>query len=398
MSFKQIAQVDLELNDKFEQALHLLENTTTNVFVTGRAGTGKSTLLDYFRSNTGKKVVVLAPTGVAALNVRGQTIHSFFRFGTDITYEKVTKKFSISPHSVFNQMDMLIIDEISMVRADLLDCIDKAMRLYTQNRGPFGGKQVAFFGDLFQLSPVVKESERAAFSDKYETSFFYSASVMANASMEVVELENIYRQHDANCIEILNGVRDNSITDEQLKELNGRYDPDFVPDPDDFFVTLTSRNNTVKAIDEHYLKQLPGEQYSFPATITGELTRADMPADDMLVLKEGAQVMFLNNDSHGQWVNGSMGVVTDIDPDGEFVSVRTTEGDLVDVSAYKWKLNKYVYNKNSKAIETEPIGSFEQIPLRLAWAVTIHKSQGKTFPKLIVDVTGVFAEGQVYVA
>ncbi len=393
-----MAQSEIDFNPQFKAALDLLEETDSNVFVTGKAGTGKTTLLDYFRSNTNKRNVVLAPTGVAALNVRGQTIHSFFRFGTDITYDKVRSKFPAGLGKLIKELDILIIDEISMVRADLLDCIDKAMRLCTKSKKPFGGKQVAFFGDLYQLPPVVKSSERMAFTDKYETSYFYSANVMKNTRLELIELETIYRQHDDLCIEILNGIRNNTLDDRLVHELNKRFDPDFIPDPDEFYVTLTSRNSTAQQINESFLNRLPGRGHVFRAVIDGDLKKNDMPGSDVLNVKPGAQVMFLNNDSEGQWVNGTMGIVNDIDPDAGIIEVRTMDGGIAHVEPYKWNLNRYIYDDSTKSINTETIGSFTQFPVRLAWALTIHKSQGKTFPRLIVDVTGAFAAGQVYVA
>lgn len=388
----------IEINKDFQTAIEILDNTNKSVFITGKAGTGKTTLLEYFRENTSKQVVVLAPTGVAALNVGGQTIHSFFRFGTDITYEKVTGKSSKFANKIIKELDILIIDEISMVRADMLDCIDKAMRLAVGSKRPFGGKQMAFFGDLYQLPPVVKSSERKAFTDKYETCYFYSANVMKEFNMEFVELETIYRQHDDVCIDILNGIRNNTITDELIDVLNARHDPEFVPDRDDFYVTLTSRNDTARKINDYFLNSLDGKKYIFEADTTGEINKNDMPGENVLALKPGAQVMFLNNNAEDGWVNGTMGVVTDIDTSAEMIEVRTMDGMTVFVPRYQWKLNRYIYNADTKAIETETIGEFEQFPIRLAWALTIHKSQGKTFPKLIVDSSGVFAAGQIYVA
>lgn len=388
----------IEFNPQFKAALDMLQFTDRNIFVTGKAGTGKTTLLDYFRSNTKKKVVALAPTGVAALNVNGQTIHSFFRFGTDVTYEKIRSKFPGELSRLIRELDVLIVDEVSMVRADLLDCMDKAMRLCAKCHRPFGGKQVAFFGDLYQLPPVVKSSERRAFTDKYETSYFYSANVMKEIRLELVELETIYRQHDSRCIDILNGIRNNTIGDDLMAELNRRVDPDFVPPPDDFYVTLTSRNAAARAINESFLNTLPGPGFPFEAAMKGDINPNDLPADKTLIVKKGAQVMFLNNDVDGEWVNGTMGVVTGVKPDSETILVKTMSGQTVGVAPYKWKLSRYLYDAASKSIQTETIGSFEQFPVRLAWALTIHKSQGKTFPKLIVDTSGAFAAGQAYVA
>lgn len=374
--------------------MHILQNTDKCIFVTGRAGTGKSTLLDHFRNNTGKQVVVLASTGVSALNVGGQTIHSFFRFGTDITVDKVTRK----KNPVIEQLDTLVIDEVSMVRADLMDCIDKAMRLNADPKQPFGGKQVAFFGDLYQLPPVVKSSERKAFTEKYETCFFYSADVMRGLDYEFVELERIYRQHDKLCIDILNGIRNNTITDELIAALNDRVDPDFIPGGDEFYITLTSRNKTAEQINDSFLNSLKTKKHCFRAVIEGTIKAADMPGSEILSVKVGAQVMFLNNDSEARWVNGTMGVITGVDAGAESMRVRIMDGGEACVTPFKWNLYRYVYDSEKKTIQTETIGSFEQMPVRLAWAITIHKSQGKTFPKLIVDSSGIFASGQIYVA
>jgi len=388
---------NIEINEQFAYAYDLMENTSQHIFITGKAGTGKSTLLEYFRSKTSKNIVVLAPTGVAALNVEGQTIHSFFKFKTDITYDKVKK--IPRKKNLFKKLDAIIIDEISMVRADLLDCIDKSLRLNCNNSLPFGGKQMIFFGDLYQLPPVVKTNEKEIFKEKYTTPYFFSANVMKEIEIKLIELEKIYRQKDQKFIEILNGIRNRSITDEMIEMLNQRYIPDFKPDKKAFFIYLATKNEIATRINRDRLNNIKGKIYKFVAEIEGKFEKTDYPTDDVLYLKKGAQIMLLNNDKKKKWVNGSVGRITDIDEDNEIISVELMNGKNVKVKRYSWELFNYIYNKQKEKIETELIGRFNQFPIRLAWAVTVHKSQGKTFENIILDIKGgVFAPGQIYVA
>ncbi len=388
----------IEINEQFKHALALLENKDKNVFITGRAGTGKSTLLEYFRSITKKNIVVLAPTGVAALNVNGQTIHSFFKFKIDITYDKVKRIIKKKEDNIYKGLDAVVIDEISMVRADLLDCIDKFLRLNCHSTAPFGGKQMIFFGDLYQLPPVITGKERRIFTEEYSSGYFFSAHIMDNIEMEFIELEKIYRQTDEGFIEILNGIRNNSVTDRMLEILNKRYDPDFIPDDEKFYIYLTTRNDHAWRINQDRLKEIKGETYHFEAFINGDFSKRSYPTDQVLLLKEGAQVMFLNNDSLGRWVNGTVGIVTEMDLEEYVVCVQIIDGEEVYVEPHKWQLYNYIYNSKIKKIETEKLGSFTQMPLRLAWAVTIHKSQGKTFDRVIIDIKGgTFTSGHIYV-
>jgi ATP-dependent exoDNAse (exonuclease V) alpha subunit len=386
----------IELNEEFKRALDLMERTKKHIFITGKAGTGKSTLLEYFRNITKKKIVVLAPTGVAALNVSGQTIHSFFKFKPDITYEKVKKL----KDKIYKEIDTIVIDEISMVRADLLDCVDRALQLANENSEPFGGKQMIFFGDLYQLPPVAKSNEKIIFKDKYETVYFFSAEVMNRINLEVIELQKVYRQKDEKFIELLNSVRFNTIDDEKLELLNERYNPDFKLGKKDFYIYLTPRNDYAQNINQEFLNKLSGRVYSFEAEIYGEFDENDFPNDEILYLKKGAQVMFLNNDSKGRWVNGTVGIVKDIDVDNEVIYVNLiNERKTVEVERLKWQVFNYIYNQEKKVIETEVVGYFIQFPIKLAWAITIHKSQGKTFDNVIIDLKGgIFAPGQLYVA
>jgi ATP-dependent exoDNAse (exonuclease V) alpha subunit len=395
----------IELNEQFKKALDVMEHTSRHVFVTGRAGTGKSTLLDYFRSNTKKEIVVLAPTGVAALNVKGQTIHSFFGFKPNVTLQSIKKL--RHREDIYKEPDAIVIDEVSMVRADLMDCIDKFLRLNGRNKNePFGGVQMIFIGDLYQLPPVVSGNEKEAFKDNYESPFFFDAKVMKGLEMEFIELEKIYRQKDEAFIALLNAIRNNSVTNEDLQLLNRRCLPDIDPDAgaaaNDFSVWLTSTNEASGRINMQHLSQLPEDTVYYDGEIQGDFKQDALPTQINLQLKIGAQVMLLNNDPYGRWVNGSIGRITGIDEesgDRDIVIVELTSGDTVEVAPYTWELFSYQYDREKRQIESEVNGSFTQYPIKLAWAMTIHKSQGKTFEKVVIDIgKGTFATGQMYVA
>ena len=395
-------ELPIDLNDQFKHALDLMENTSKSVFITGRAGTGKSTLLSYFRHTTRKKVVVLAPTGVAALNVQGQTIHSFFRFKPNITMEQVKRiRFNNDKENIYKKLDAIIIDEISMVRADLLDYVDRFLRLNrTEIDSPFGGIQMIFIGDLYQLPPVVTSAEKQAFADLYPTPYFYSARVFDSLEMEFVELEKIYRQHDEEFINLLNSIRNRSITEDGLKLLNQRYIPDFEPPPGDFYIYLTTTNALANQTNNKELAKLKGRLHTFTGTIEGEFDPEYLPTAIDLKAKVGAQIMMLNNDAYGRWVNGSIGKITGITQheDGErTIIVELTGGESVEVTPYTWEVSRFFAEEGQ--LRSEVIGRFRQYPLMLAWAVTIHKAQGKTFDKVIIDIgRGTFAHGQMYVA
>lgn len=394
----------LEFTPEFRRTLDLLESSGRSIFITGRAGTGKSTLLDYFRHNTKKKVVVLAPTGVAALNVGGQTIHSFFAFRPDITPDRV-KKLSASKQALLKHLDAMIIDEISMVRADLLDCVDKALRINREFPDlPFGGLQMILIGDLYLLPPVVTEKEKAAFHLHYDSPYFFSARAFNDPSFELefVELEKVFRQKEVSFLELLNAIRNRSITEEQLTRLNARYCPDFVPPDDQFYITLTSTNEAADRINEEKLEKLPGASRRYMGLISGDFDPDSLPTARILVVKEGAQVMLLNNDAYGRWVNGSIGRVEEIieaEDRRDVIMVRLQDDSLVDVLPHEWEIFEFEYDRKKNKIISRVAGTFTQYPLRLAWAVTIHKSQGKTFDRVVVDIgRGTFAPGQVYVA
>jgi len=392
----------IELNEQFRHALEIMENSDRNVFITGRAGTGKSTLLNYFRETTRKRVVVLAPTGVAALNVKGQTIHSFFGFKPNVTPERVERvRFRSDRNNIYKNLDAIVIDEISMVRADLLDCVDRFLRLNGPREDrPFGGLQMIFIGDLYQLPPVVTGAEKSAFSSLYQTPYFYGARVFESLDMEFVELEKIYRQHDPGFIELLNAIRNNTVTEEQLGLLNRRCLPDFEPSPEDFYVYLTTTNELAERINGRQLDRLRGRLYTFRGTLEGEFGSEYLPTAVELQVKVGAQVMLVNNDPEGRWVNGSVGRVSGIEGGGRgeaAIFVELADGGEVEVAPYTWEIFRF-YVEEGK-LKSETVGKFTQYPLMLAWAVTIHKSQGKTFDKVIIDIgQGTFAHGQVYVA
>jgi len=398
---------EIEISPEFEAALNLLENSLSHVFITGRAGTGKSTLLQYWRQNTKKKLAVLAPTGVAALNVYGQTIHSFFGFKPDITLDKV-QKLSAQQSKLYRALEAIIIDEISMVRADLLDCVDLFLRLNSRERHlPFGGLQMIFIGDLYQLPPVVTSKEKKIFSVGYETPYFFSSGVFKRAdfSFKFIELEKIYRQTDQDFIALLNAIRNRSVTEEDISLLNQRVDPDFIPGKDEFYITLTSTNDLASAHNQEKLQSLPGRVWIHHGRLMGEFEKFDrsqLPAEEILELKKGAQVMLVNNDRYGRWVNGTIGRVRAIEKHRyghDLVIVELQNGEEVEVEPYTWELFHYKYDEKRKMIETETVGKFQQYPLKLAWAVTIHKSQGKTFDRVIIDIgRGAFAPGQIYVA
>jgi ATP-dependent DNA helicase PIF1 len=397
----------IEINPQFRRALDLMETTGKDLFITGKAGTGKSTLLEYFRATTGKRIAVLAPTGVAALNVRGQTIHSFCGFKPDITLDAVKKlpaRKSVRAELVRN-LEAVVIDEVSMVRADLLDCVEKFLRLNgPHSRRRFGGIQMIFIGDLYQLPPVVVSAERELFTLHYETPFFFSARVFAEASqaLEFVELEKIYRQSDPEFIRLLNAIRNASVTDEDLARLNANLDPGFVPPDDGFYVHLTSTNDLAAERNRERLVRLPGPPQVYEGFLEGDFERSSLPTDERLEVKAGAQVMLLTNDPLGRWVNGTIGRILEIlkaPGEDDVIQVELPDGRQVEIGPNIWEIFRFTFDGEARKIVSEPVGAFTQYPLKLAWAITIHKSQGKTFDRVVIDIgRGTFAHGQIYVA
>lgn len=390
----------LQLSPDFEYALNQMEKGHKNLFITGRAGTGKSTLLQLFRNTTRKKMVVLAPTGIAALNVRGQTIHSFFGFPPRPLHRSEIKK--RRNRRLYRNLDILVIDEISMVRADLLDNIDIFLRINRENPLPFGGVQVIFFGDLFQLPPVVaSNAEALLFQSQYDSPYFFSAEVFQDHfSLEMIELQRVYRQDSRFFLRLLEAVRLNRLDYDDLEELNRRHLPDF--EPEAYYITLTARNATANNINRRELDRLTGPEETYLAKVTGNFKPNLFPTDSALRLKVNAQVMFIKNDPDKRFVNGTIGRVVDLVPNKIHIEVPDEKGQpqVIDLTPMDWEILKYrPSEKNPEQIETETVGTFSQYPLRLAWAVTIHKAQGKTFDKVIIDLgRGAFEHGQTYVA
>lgn len=400
VSSENIPQIDL--NPQFEEALSILENTSAHLLVTGKAGTGKSTLLNHFRLTTKKNHAVVAPTGIAAVNVSGETIHSFFKFKptTDLEEAKLIARRTRSKE-LYKALDCLIIDEISMVRADLLDCIDTFLREIRKSKEPFGGVQMVMFGDLFQLPPVVTQAEMESFSFLYESPYFFSSISYRQIAADItfIELERIYRQNEEDFIEILNAIRNGSVTPEQLSFINNScYDK---PLKTRNIVYLASTNYIADDLNRRYLAQIPALSKKMKGKVNGSFEGRNLPTEEDLELKVGARVMFLNNDSEKRWINGTLGTIKEFsDTIGtRTVVVTTDEGKEVEVEPFTWTAYKSVYDSNEGKIKREESGSFKQLPIKLAWAITIHKSQGKTFDNIMIDLgRGAFAFGQTYVA
>jgi ATP-dependent DNA helicase PIF1 len=382
-----------ELSPEQAAVFAAIETTHENIFVTGRAGTGKSTLLNHLSWNTSKQVVICAPTGVAALNVGGQTIHSLFRLPIGVIADHEIEH-TAEVRKLLNTIDTLVIDEVSMVNADLLDALDRSLRQARQRkREAFGGVQVVLFGDPYQLAPVPGDAdERAYFDDQYRSMWFFDAKVWDEADLQIYELTTIHRQHEGEFKYMLNAVRHGRVTAEIAERLNstGARTP-----PTDDIITLATTNAAVNRINATELARLPGRVLTAKAEVSGEFGGRAYPADEALELKIGAQVMFLRNDADQRWVNGSVGRVTKID---QFVHVEI-DGEEHQVQPAVWEKYKYSYSAVTKALKKDIVAEFTQFPLRLAWAVTIHKSQGKTYERAIVDLgQRSFAPGQTYVA
>jgi len=393
--------VAIDFNPQFRRALDLMGTTNRHVFVTGRAGTGKSTLLNYFCEHTKKKAVILAPTGVAAVNVRGQTIHSFFGFKPDVTLAAIRKKSKNEKKNLYKKLETIVIDEISMVRADLLDCVDKFLRLNGPDETrPFGGVQMIFIGDLYQLPPVVTNHEKNIFREHYATPYFFSARVFEALEMEFVELEKIYRQKDDEFIRLLNAIRNRTVTEEDLAAFNQCFDPHFDVPPNDFYIYLTSTNEQANRINDEQLAKLPGRVYSVRGFIEGDFGEEYLPTATELKLKKGAQIMLLNNDASGRWINGTVGRMVGMkinEQEEDIIIARLDDGSKVEITPHRWEIFRFFLKDGE--LRSEIVGSFTQFPIRLAFAITIHKSQGKTFDKVVLDVgKGTFAHGQMYVA
>lgn len=394
-------------NEELRRAWQIVESTGINIFLTGKAGTGKTTFLRTLKEKLPKRMIVVAPTGIAAVNAKGVTIHSFFQLplspfvpGSSFQGNQRSHfRFSKQKINIIRSIDLLVIDEISMVRADLLDAIDDALRRFRRSRLPFGGVQLLMIGDLQQLAPVVKDDEWSMLSKYYDTMYFFGSHALRQTPYATIELKQVYRQSDERFLSILNKVRANKVDAETLTLLNSRYIPNFQPPKGDSYIQLTTHNAKAHDINRMKLMMLPGQPYTFKATVEGEFPELSYPTDETLTLKVGAQVMFVKNDSSGghRYYNGMICTITRFTEDG-FTVTDGDNGTEIEVGRETWENNRYVLNEETKEITEQLEGTFTQFPVKTAWAITIHKSQGLTFDRAIIDVQRSFSHGQTYVA
>lgn len=393
-------------NKELELASDFIEKTDRNLFLTGKAGTGKTSFLHQLRTQSLKRMVVVAPTGVAAINAKGVTIHSFFQlpFGpilpnsSSAYANSIQRKFSKTKIDIIKSLDLVVIDEVSMVRADVLDAIDEVLRRYRDRTKPFGGAQVLMIGDLQQLAPVIKPAEWNLLKSHYRTAYFFSSNVFQQAKAVAIELKHIYRQQNETFITILNEIRNNQLSEASAALLNKQYQPNFEPQQEDGYITLTTHNKNANTINQNELDKLTSTSRTYTAEVYKDFNEKNFPNDEHLTLKVGAQVMFIKNDStpEKRYYNGKIGTITALEED--MVTVKCAENDTIEATVETWENVKYTIDQETQEITEKLEGSYTQIPLRLAWAITIHKSQGLTFNKAIIDAEASFAHGQTYVA
>lgn len=389
-------------NFELDVARFIVEKTDMSLFLTGKAGTGKTTFLREVVRYTKKKCIVLAPTGIAAVNAGAMTIHSFFQFGLGPFVQGVIEpksdfRINKSKLELIRHLQLLIIDEVSMVRADLMDHIDVELRRIRRNSKPFGGVQLLMIGDLQQLPPIAHGGEDELLRQYYKTLYFFSSSALKSMKYSCIELKNVYRQTDGHFIDILNHARNCTLTSQDISDLNARYIPGFSPKPEDGYIRLMTHNRQVDYVNAAEMEKLDSKPYTFVAAVTGTFPEESYPTADSLTLKKGAQVMFIKNDPERRFINGTLGEVKSIDKNS--IAVRLAEsGTIIDVEPMEWQNIRYQFDEESKEISSKQIGRFKQYPLKAAWAITVHKSQGLTFDKAIIDVHAAFSPGQAYVA